>query len=171
MGRSLPRAIAAAAAAATRSPYGDHAPSFEQGSAAAAAATPNQNDADNVLEARKHDNSAKNAKSGREERGAGRAAGAVGGVVTMDEIIAGNPGRAMEELNMRARLETVREEVEVALKMHASMAKGERTSWLKKVERQNEENSYQVGAYDTYMLRTIIIIIILLLFLPSDNIA
>lgn len=50
----------------------------------------------------------------------------------------------MEELGMRAKLEVVRGEVEATLKMHSTMAKGERTSWLKQIERQNEENAYQV---------------------------
>lgn len=64
--------------------------------------------------------------------------------MTIEDMIAGNPRRAMEELSMRAKLEVVRGEVEATLKMHSTMAKGERTSWLKQIERQNEENAYQV---------------------------
>lgn len=66
--------------------------------------------------------------------------------VGIDEMIAGNPKRAMMEVEMRSRLEAVRSEVDDVLKMHGSMAKGERKSWLKQIERQNEENAYQVGA-------------------------
>lgn len=66
--------------------------------------------------------------------------------VGIDEMIAGHPKRAMVEVEMRSRLEAVRSEVDVVLKMHGSMAKGERKSWLKQIERQNEENSYQVSA-------------------------
>lgn len=72
----------------------------------------------------------------RDERGRGG--------VTIEDTIAGNPRRAMEELSLRAKLEVVRGEVDATLKMHATMARGERTSWLKQIESQNEENAYQV---------------------------
>lgn len=64
--------------------------------------------------------------------------------VAFDDLIAGHPRRAMEEVAMRSRLEAVKGEVEIALKMHGSMAKGERESWLKHIERRNEDDAYQV---------------------------
>lgn len=150
VGRSLPRAIAAAAT--TRSSSDDcRAPPFEIAGGAAAAGgagggTTGRQKGD--AHQQRGDTSATKSKfnSSDKERGPSLSSSYAlgGGGVGMEDIIAGNPGRAIEELNMRARLETVREEIDGVLKMHASMAKGERTSWLKKVERQNEENSYQV---------------------------
>lgn len=64
--------------------------------------------------------------------------------IEMEDLIAGHPRRAVEELTMRARLEVVRGEVDEALKMHRTMARGERTSWLMQIERQNEQGAYQV---------------------------
>lgn len=65
--------------------------------------------------------------------------------MSVEIMIAGNPRRAMEELSLRAKLEVVRGEVDATLKMHSTMARGERTSWLKQIERQNEENAYEAG--------------------------
>lgn len=64
--------------------------------------------------------------------------------VEFDDMLAGHPRRALEEIEMRSRLEAVKGEVETALKIHGSMAKGERESWLKQIERRNEEEAYQV---------------------------
>lgn len=64
--------------------------------------------------------------------------------VAFDDMLAGHPRRALEEIEMKSRLEAVKGEVEVVLKMHGSMAKGERESWLKQIERRNEERAYQV---------------------------
>ena len=158
VGRSLPRAMAAGT---TSRPDG-RAPPFETAAATSADATEaagaaagggktqqydaKQNNNSNSSKRRRNTNKS-SSSPGRERTGSSSlpfGEGGGGGGVGMENIIAGNPGRAMEELNMRARLETVREEIDGVLKMHASMAKGERTSWLKKVERQNEENSYQV---------------------------
>lgn len=118
MGRSLPRAIVAAKSV-------DRAPPFEQ-------PTTRQEHGGKVANS-----------SGSRMSGQGRTGGSVDGV-GMERMIAGHPRRAMEELGMRTRLEIVREEIEEVLKIHESMAKGERTSWLKQIERQNEENAYQV---------------------------
>lgn len=74
----------------------------------------------------------------------GKTGGDGRGGVSTEDMIAGNPKRAMEELSLRAKLEVVRGEVDATLKMHASMARGERMSWLKQIERQNEENAYEV---------------------------
>ena len=61
-----------------------------------------------------------------------------------DDVVEGHPGRATEEVLMRTKLETVRAEVEKALKMQRATARGESKSWLKHIEHQNEENAYQV---------------------------
>lgn len=129
VGRSLPRAIAAAHSAG-----GQRAPSFETPTSATSNVKGNN---------RSPSLSRANAKE-------------IGDTATsqslahfdqigFDDMIAGHPRRAMEEVEMRSRLEVVKGEVEVALKLHGSMAKGERQSWLTQIERRNEENAYQVG--------------------------
>lgn len=65
-------------------------------------------------------------------------------VVGLDEMIAGHPLRAKEEIEMRSRLEVIKEEVDTALRVHKSLAEGSRESWLNKIERRNEEDAYQV---------------------------
>lgn len=140
VGRSLPRAIAAAKSAGALAGGGTRAPPFELqtsggGGAAAAAAK-----AEPGGRKRSSSSNASAATHAQPER----AGSTERDGVTTDDMIAGNPRRAMEELSLRAKLEVVRGEVEATLKMHATMARGERTSWLKQIERQNEENAYQV---------------------------
>lgn len=64
--------------------------------------------------------------------------------VDFNDLIEGHPGRAVEELQMRSRLEVIRAEVEEAIKAQEAMGREYRTSWLKKIDHWNEENSYQV---------------------------
>lgn len=130
MGRSLPRAIAAAKAAGTASR--SRAPPFEMRTEGVGSDDPYK------AGSRTGSNGVATLPKRTEEKGRGG--------VTIEDTIAGNPRRAMEELSLRAKLEVVRGEVDATLKMHATMARGERTSWLKQIEGQNEENAYQVCA-------------------------
>lgn len=124
VGRSLPRAIAAARSAGRAPPFEQAVPTLTRGE--------------------NEHSSAKTSKGCGIEKTRDRERGEPLEGVAIEDMIAGHPRRAQEELDMRARLEVVREEVDSALKTHGSMAKGERTIWLKKIERQNEENAYQV---------------------------
>lgn len=134
MGRSLPRAIASAASAG-------RAPAFENPTSATIVAT---------TALARRDNASTPSNGGKRE-GLGKAE-ISSSVEGFEEMLAGNPKRAMAEIDMRSRLEIVKEEVEVALKMHESMAKGERESWLKQIERRNEEDAYQVQYHIRFFL-------------------
>lgn len=122
MGRSLPRAIAAAKSAG-------RAPPFELPTAG----RKGEADMSNKNKADRSTATSKRKRRLDESGGPG-----------IEEMIEGHPRRAVEEISMRSRLEVVRGEVEEVLKTHGSMARGERESWLKQIERQNEESSYQV---------------------------
>lgn len=132
VGRSLPRAIAAAKSAGVAA--GNRAPPFELKTTGGGR--------DGGDESRVNGGSS-NTNTNTAAQGT-METGEKGGGLSVEDMIAGNPRRAMEELNLRAKLEVVRAEVDATLKMHATMAKGERTSWLKQIERQNEENAYEV---------------------------
>lgn len=127
VGRSLPRAIADAKSAGVAA--GNRAPPFESQTAGGGRGGSSNSNSKKV----KHANF-----ETRKTEGDGR------GKVSTEDMIAGNPRRAMEEVSLRAKLEVLRGEVDATLKMHATMARGERTSWLKQIERQNEENAYEV---------------------------
>lgn len=136
MGRSLPRAIAAAKSAGVAA--GNRAPPFESQTTGGGGrgGSVGDNNRGNGGSSNTKTNKTTYATTGKTEGG-----------VSTEDMIAGNPRRAMEELSLRVKLEVVRREVDATLKMHATMASGERTSWLKQIERQNEENAYEVGTH------------------------
>lgn len=119
IGRSLPRAMGSAAAAA----FTGRAPAFEGAMHSSGSRTPA-------------------APTSADGHGARTASS-----VELEDMLVGHPSRAMQEVEMRSRLEIVKEEVEAALRLHGSLAEGERESWLKRIERRNEEDAYQVGKY------------------------
>lgn len=136
VGRALPRAIASAKMAG-------RAPSFKEPTAKRAGETRVGNEAltDDVAGTRGPSSQG----TGKWKRGPGpEAQGYATCGVDFNDLIEGHPGRAVEELEMRSRLEVIRAEVEEAIKAHETVARGYRTSWLKKIDHQNKENSYQV---------------------------
>lgn len=133
VGRSLPRAIAAARSGGDAA--GIRGPAFEVPTTAG----------DGFGAETTSDEIRGSAMAAKKKRGAQEGLGGESRGVTFEDMVAGNPRRAMEELNLRSKLEVVRGEVDATLKMHATMAKGERTSWLKQIELQNEEHAYEVG--------------------------
>ena len=135
MGRSLPRAIADAKSAGVEA--GNRAPPFESQTRGGGRRGGSVGDDSNRVNG--------GSSITKAHKTTHATAGKTGSGVSTEDMIAGNPRRAMEELSLRAKLEVVRGEVDATLKMHATMASGERTSWLKQIERQNEENAYEVG--------------------------
>eukprot|EP00752_Nemacystus_decipiens_P010357 g9227.t1 len=133
VGRSLPRAIADAKSAGVAA--GNRAPSFESQTLGGGVRGGSVGGDNNRIKGGRSNTKTSNTLQATN--------GKTGGGVSTEDMIAGNPRRALEEVSLRAKLEVVRKEVDATLKMHATMASGERTSWLKQIERQNEENAYE----------------------------